>query len=438
MPVVLLVHCDGANGSTTFTDVSPSAHTVTATGVTVSTTTPKFGTGSANISASAGNRLNVSGPADFNLGAGQFTIEAQGWFSSAPGGVQAVASQFGGSSNLGWFFGFTTGSTAFGLTYSTTGTNTAAVSGVFSPTLNTWYHLAVDRDASNVVRVYVDGAVIASATVAATIFASTQICEIGNDNNNTRGFPGLLDEIRINVGTAYYAGAFTPPTGPFGGGGVTATTWDPAHKNAAIGLTNGNLTATSSAGSGSANAAVYATTAISATVKQYFEVTLTGTMGQYFSIGVMNGSASLSANLAGTNGAALINKFNTTTSSLYRNGVQISPGPPNITTGQVIRVAIDFTGNKIWWAINNIAYPGAGGPWMGSGGGSTEDPATNTGGLPLNVTAPLFPAMSSAWTGDVALLNAGATAFAYAAPSGFVGIDSAAASGAAVRVMVLA
>ena len=42
---VLLVHADGANGSTTFTDVSPSAHTLTSiTGLaTVSTSQVKFG-----------------------------------------------------------------------------------------------------------------------------------------------------------------------------------------------------------------------------------------------------------------------------------------------------------------------------------------------------------------------------------------------------------
>jgi hypothetical protein len=203
-----------------------------------------------------------------------------------------------------------------------------------------------------------------------------------------------------------------------------AVTWDPSHKNAAIALSGANLVATSSAGSGSVNAAVYGTIAISATIKQYFEVTVSGTMGQYFSIGVMNGSASLSANLASTNGAAFINKFNTTTSGFYRNGVQIDPSPPNFTTGQVIRVAVDVANNKIWWAINNIPFAGAGGPWMGSGSGGAQDPVTNTGGLPLSgVTAPIFPAFSSAWTGDAATINGGTTPFAYAVPSGFASLD---------------
>lgn len=46
--VRLLLHMDGTNGSTTFTDNSPTPKTVTANGnVQVSTTTPKFGSGAA-------------------------------------------------------------------------------------------------------------------------------------------------------------------------------------------------------------------------------------------------------------------------------------------------------------------------------------------------------------------------------------------------------
>jgi hypothetical protein len=214
MPVVLLCHCDGTNGSTTFTDVSPSAHTLTATGCVVSTTAPKFGTGSADCST-LGSRISSSTPADFNLGAGQFTIETWAYFTSAPSGVQAAVSQFSGASNLGWWFGMNAGSLTF--FYSTTGSNNLSVAGAYAVTQNTWIHLAVDRDAANVVRIYANGAVINSATVAATIFPSTLNCLVGNDGNLTRTFPGRLDEVRITTGLAQYGGAFTPPTGPFGG-----------------------------------------------------------------------------------------------------------------------------------------------------------------------------------------------------------------------------
>lgn len=216
MPVILLVHADGTNGSTTFTDASPSGYTLTATNATVSTTSPKFGTGSANYPA--GNAvITVSGSgAGFNFGAAPFTVEAWAWFATTPsGGVQAIASKWGSAGNLGWSFRITGGTLAFA--YSTTGSDVPSISATFTPTLNTWYHLAVDRDASNTLRVYVNGVVIASGAAASPIFPSSSNCIVGNEPTITRGFPGRLDEIRVTDGQAQYGGAFTPPTGPFNG-----------------------------------------------------------------------------------------------------------------------------------------------------------------------------------------------------------------------------
>lgn len=206
-----------------------------------------------------------------------------------------------------------------------------------------------------------------------------------------------------------------------------ALTWDPATKNAAIALSVGNSTATSSAGSGSVNAGVIGTVAISATVKQYFEVTVSAGANQYFSVGVMNGSASLSANLGATNGAAWVNRLSTTVSNVYRNGTNfVGPAYPLLSVGQVIRVAIDRASNKMWWAVNTVTW-GAGNTWM-DGAGTFSDPATNTGGLDISaVTGTIYPAFSSAWTGDVAVINGGAAGFAYSAPTGFTAIDPPAA-----------
>jgi hypothetical protein len=221
MPVVLLCHCDGTNGSTTFTDVSLSAHALSVFGSAfVSNTAPKFGTGAATFSGTGG--ITVGAPqADFNFGAGQFTVEAWCYFTTTPtGSNQNIISQWGGSSNLGWYLAMVTG-TPLRFAYSTTGTDSLGVAAPFTPTLNQWYHIAADRNASNVLRVYVNGAVVASSTVSATFFASTQACVIGNDTGGARGFPGYLDEVRVTKGTAQYGGAFTPPTGPFGGAAST-------------------------------------------------------------------------------------------------------------------------------------------------------------------------------------------------------------------------
>ena len=219
-------------------------------------------------------------------------------------------------------------------------------------------------------------------------------------------------------------------------------TWNPADKNAGMALSGSNMIATSSAGSGTVNQAVRATQAIAPTTKQYFEVTITGTVGQYLSIGIMD-SSTITGNVGiGTPGQGVCysNKFTTSTQScIYMNGTNQSVGKvyPQLASGQVMRVAVDRAANKVWWAINTIIWI-SGTEWMGSGTPG-DNPATGTGGFGISaVTGTIYPAFSSAWTGDVATVNFGATTFAYAVPAGFVGADAVTVSGTQARAIVLA
>ena len=198
MPVVLLCHADGTNGSTAFTDASLSAHTLTATSTTVSTTSPKFGTGSADFTATSAARIDTGNATDFNFGAGQFTVEAWVWYTSTPGRNISIIGQWGG----GWFLG-STPTNLFSFYWSTDGSNFFNVTGAYAPTLNTWIHIAADRDTSNVLRIYANGAVIASATRNDTLFPTTNNCLIGNDSGSGSGFPGRIDEVRVSKGIAH-------------------------------------------------------------------------------------------------------------------------------------------------------------------------------------------------------------------------------------------
>jgi hypothetical protein len=80
----ILLHMDGANGGTTFTDanVGGSAHTWTANSATTSTGTLKFGTASENCGAGVG-WIDTPDSADFTLGSGDFTIDF--WFNRQGG-----------------------------------------------------------------------------------------------------------------------------------------------------------------------------------------------------------------------------------------------------------------------------------------------------------------------------------------------------------------
>jgi hypothetical protein len=210
--VGLLVHFDDADGSTTPLDSSLSAHALSGVATAkVSRSQSKWGAGSLDVT-NASAQVTTPVVTDFNFGAGQFTVEA--WVRpSVNTGLRSLVGQWAATTNLGWWFGFNGSNLIFN--YSTTGTDTPSVSGSYTPTLNTWVHIAVDRDASNVLRVYAGGAVIGSATVAATLFASTRSLSIGNNGNTNAGSLGQIDDLRITKGVARYAGAFTPPTDAF-------------------------------------------------------------------------------------------------------------------------------------------------------------------------------------------------------------------------------
>lgn len=210
---VLLLHYDGST-----VDASPSAHSTTAPafGASVSTTQKKFGSGSLNIGVSGGYHLVTDKLTDFNFGSGSFTAEA--WVyptSSVSSGIYGVVTQFGTGGNFGWFLGLVGGALTF--FWSTTGADNPSIGAVWTSTLNQWHHVAADRDALGILRVYVDGVVIVSSAVTAGFYASTSNVAVGNDLTTNRAFPGYIDEVRISKGVARYGGAFTPPTAAFNG-----------------------------------------------------------------------------------------------------------------------------------------------------------------------------------------------------------------------------
>lgn len=211
--VKLLCHFDGSNGATTTVDSSPAVRGVTLFGTTLSTAQAKFGASS--ILSDAAKGAYVSTSSDFAFGAGQFTIEAFVYFTGAPGsGVLGVVQEWEASGAQAFFFGSVTGALAF--YYSTTGSDNPNVGAAWTPTLNVWYHIAVDRDASNILRVYLNGVVHASATVSATIYNPTGPVNVGSSSGaGFGGIVGHIDEVRIVKGEAVYGGAFTPPAAPF-------------------------------------------------------------------------------------------------------------------------------------------------------------------------------------------------------------------------------
>ena len=79
---------------------------------------------------------------------------------------------------------------------------------------NTWYHVAVSRDASNNVRLFVNGTVVSTATSTFN-FSSTEPLWIGKDNAALQLLlNGYISNLRFVIGNPVYTASFTPTTTP--------------------------------------------------------------------------------------------------------------------------------------------------------------------------------------------------------------------------------
>jgi len=83
-------------------------------------------------------------------------------------------------------------------------------------TLNAWHHIAVTRNAANVIRYFVDGTLqVATGTIAGTLGVGGTSFDIGRGMGSDNGdLQAYMDEIRITKSCRYTA-SFTPPSAPF-------------------------------------------------------------------------------------------------------------------------------------------------------------------------------------------------------------------------------
>ena len=206
----LLLHCDGTDASTTFTDSSPSANTVTANGnAQIDTAQQKFGTGSGLFDGAA-DYLSASNSADFDLGGvggADFTIDFWARFNATTEAGFVGTAQT--ASNTGW-----------GVLWDPAISELQIFDGTlrgksWSPATNTWYHIAVVRK-STVITLYVDGTALGTVTDGDFSSDGNQL-EIGALNGGTaRPLNGWMDEVRITKGYARWGTNFTVPDKAYG------------------------------------------------------------------------------------------------------------------------------------------------------------------------------------------------------------------------------
>jgi hypothetical protein len=224
--VSLLLHMDGANGSTTFSDSSSIPKTVSRLGNTqISTVQSKFGGGSAYFDG-VGDSLTTPSNIDLAISGTSYTAEMWFYPLSVPTAIATQPKYLIRKLGAGIVLNdFTKGhviATSWDSTNSRArlffqmGTGSADVIAFGTSTIipNNWYHVAAVWDTS-IMRLFVNG--VLETSVNNTLSSDLGgVLHIGVDPNNaTRDYNGYIDELRITKGIARYTENFTPPTAPF-------------------------------------------------------------------------------------------------------------------------------------------------------------------------------------------------------------------------------
>lgn len=211
----LLLHFNGANGSSTFTDSSVYRTTVTrvaGSGV-ISTADYKFGGSSFNSDNSSSLRATSQ---NLVMGTGDFTYEM--WVNpSAYGnpGYSDYATMLIDTRNAADNYGFCFGITSGGYVYLFINASELFRSTGTVP-LNVWTHIAIVRS-SGVITCYINGSADGSGSSSNNFIYNNPVI-IGSYDTIPTGFykmTGYLDELRITKGVARYTSGFTPAATEF-------------------------------------------------------------------------------------------------------------------------------------------------------------------------------------------------------------------------------
>lgn len=216
---VLLMHCDGTNGSTTFTDSSASAHTMTARGNgQISTAQSVFG-GASYLGDGTGDAVDTPDSTAWDF-PGDFTLDTRLRFAALPAAGQAVTimgQYVGGGAATGALLQFRRDGVGDRLALNTNDTERGA-SSAWTPSVGVWYAIAFERFGTSC-QFFVDGALQGSPfTFGTDLSGNTAAFVIGAlllTGSYIQSINGNLDEIRVSKRARYQGQAYTPLPYPF-------------------------------------------------------------------------------------------------------------------------------------------------------------------------------------------------------------------------------
>lgn len=220
----LLLHFDGADAGTVFTDSGATTHAATIAGnVQTDTAYKKFGTAS-GLFDGTGDFITYPDHADWTLGTAEFAMDS--WVKiDTLTSERAIASQVTDDGNYWEFLVNADGKAGFVYMAGTSSENTIEIlTAAGKITTGTEYHVAVERDSDSNFYVYVNGELEASGNDTDSIANLTGTLHVGilNKAAPEDAFDGWQDELRITKGAQRYNGAnFEPPIAAYSGTGIS-------------------------------------------------------------------------------------------------------------------------------------------------------------------------------------------------------------------------
>ena len=206
---ILLLHFEGTDAGTTFTDDSLYVQTVTPTNAETDTAQFKV-EASSGLFQATGVLTVAHDTAIWTIGTGDFCVEAWVRLATLPaatksmyvfakgstsGIIVAPSADGGGSTFLDVYVGGSNYQPAF-----------TFVTGV-------WTHLCVNR-ASGVVQVFINGSQLGTSAANTTDVDTTGDALVGDDGAGGAPLDGWIDELRVSR-TSRHTSDFTPSTTPF-------------------------------------------------------------------------------------------------------------------------------------------------------------------------------------------------------------------------------
>lgn len=200
--VLSLLHMDGADGSTTFTDVTGKTWTAAGT-AQIDTAQSKYG-GASGLFDTTGDYVDAT-DASFALGTGDFTVEF--WLRNSGSGAKVIYDHRPASTEGLYPTIYHIGSTLKFYTNSAdriSGNVLAA---------STWNHVALCR-ASGTTRLFYGGTQVGSNYTDSNNYIGTRIRLGASGYDGANGIDGHIDDFRLTT-VARYTSNFTPPSSAY-------------------------------------------------------------------------------------------------------------------------------------------------------------------------------------------------------------------------------